>query len=325
MALPATDPESRLLALIDKADPKIRRAFITGVDAAKAVGSLDRLEQLAAAGRLDEALDEAVRIGAIRLSETVNTTFVQAGQSTATFLGNALEVVVAFDQSNDRAVNIMQQSRLNLIREFGAEQRRATRLALSEGIARGANPVEQARAFRDSIGLTFNQQRAVLRYRNLLERGSSQALDRQLRDRRFDSKVRRAVSGDKPLSTVEIDRMTDRYRSRMLRFRSETIARTEALRAVHSGSQEMYQQAIDEGRLTPSEVVQTWVTAHDERVRGTHSYMNGQTSPAGADAPGFTSGSGYRLRFPGDPMAPASETVRCRCALTTRLTGGENE
>ena len=28
---------------------------------------------------------------------------------------------------------------------------------------------------------------------------------------------------------------------------------------------------------------------------------------------------GYALRYPGDPNAPDSETIQCRCALETRI------
>ena len=110
--------------------------------------------------------------------------------------------------------------------------------------------------------------------------------------------------------------MVGRYRERYLRFRAETIARTEALRAVHQSSEEAYRQAVDQGQLDPGALVRTWITAADERVRGSHRAMMGQQR--GFDET-FTSGVGNRLRFPGDPNAPASETVRCRCVLTTRL------
>ena len=59
-------------------------------------------------------------------------------------LSEALEVVVGFDQVNERAVEHMQSSRLRMIREFTAEQRLATRVALEDGIARRVNPVEMA-------------------------------------------------------------------------------------------------------------------------------------------------------------------------------------
>lgn len=316
MALPAVDTEERLLRLIAAAEPRLRDALLAAVTASAASIGLDEIEQLITQGRLDEAIEVAVRAGSIRLADEATAVFVLAGQDTAEFLSDVLEVTVGFDQTNFRAVRIMQEERLRLIREFDAGQREATREAMVEGITRGENPVAQARRFRGSIGLTGTQQRAVDNYRRLLETGSSDALRRQLRDRRFDRTVARAVRGGPPLTAQQIDRMVDRYRERSLRFRSETIARTEALRAVHQASQESYQQAIDDGQLDPGQLVQQWITARDERVRGSHRTMHNQKQAFG-DV--FISGRGARLRHPGDPSALARETVRCRCALTTRI------
>ena len=73
----------------------------------------------------------------------------------------------------------------------------------------------------------------------------------------------------------------------------------------------MYQQAIDDGTLQSTQIVRTWITAKDERVRSSHAVLNGQRRNYG-EPWGV-------LRYPGDPSAPAAETVQCRCVLTTRF------
>lgn len=55
-----------------------------------------------------------------------------------------------------------------------------------------------------------------------------------------------------------------------------------------------------------------WVSLRDDRVRDTHVALNG-TVAAMKDV--FTSPSGARLRWPGDPRAPMSERANCRCDL----------
>lgn len=317
MALPATDPSDRLVALIGRAEPHIRDALLNAVYAARDAQTLDELAELIELGAYDEALERAARRGAVSLADAYAAVYVTSGRAGAEFLADALEVAVGFDQVNERAVEHMQSSRLRLIREFTAEQRSATRLALEDGIARGLNPVDQARAFRASIGLTTRQQAAVLNYRRLLEQGSSEALYRQLRDARFDRTVLAAIRRGEPLKPEQVDRMVARYGERYLKYRSEVIGRTEALRAVHAGTEEVYRQAIDEGVVEPAQLRRKWVTAKDERVRHTHSLLNGQER--GIDEV-WESGGGV-LRYPGDPSAPASETVQCRCALSTRITG----
>ena len=52
------------------------------------------------------------------------------------------------------------------------------------------------------------------------------------------------------------------------------------------------------------------------RTRGSHHPMNGQLRRHGV---AFRSGDGYELLHPGDPNAPASETVNCRCRKTRRV------
>ena len=316
MATPAIDTEERLLRLIGRAETSLQRAMVSAVVAARDATALAELERLLLSGRLEEVLEAAIAAGSIRLADEATSVFVLAGQDTAAFLSDVLEVVVGFDQVNDRAVEVMRRERLRMIREFSAEQRAATRAAMVDGIARGVNPVEQARAFRGSLGLTAKQQGAVDNFRRLLSVGSRESLSRGLRDRRFDSTIERAIGSGESLSGAQVERMTVRYRERMLAFRARTIARTEALRAVHQGSQEAYRQAIDEGHVDPGELVQTWVTAGDERVRGSHRSMNRQRQPFGES---FVSGRGNRLMHPGDSEAPASETVQCRCALATRI------
>ena len=182
------------------------------------------------------------------------------------------------------------------------------------------NPREQARLFRNTIGLTESQEQAVRNFRRLLSAGrdgtpSTQALNRALSDGRFDRTVRRAIRQGDILSSAQVERMVDRYRERYVKYRAEVVARTEALRSVHEGTEEMYRQAIELGQFREDQLQRTWVTAGDERVRGSHRALNGEVR--GLD--GVWEAQGGTLRYPGDPNAPASESISCRCVLSTRV------
>lgn len=320
MALPAVDPASRLWDLIDKADVRFRRALINAVNAARDTYTLAEMARLLEDGNVQEAIERVAMTGAIRLADEFAAVYTLSGRSTADTLSDALEVLVSFDQVNDRAVFVMQQERLRFIREFTASQRNATRTALVDGIERGLNPRDQARNFRASIGLTQRQQEAVINYRRLLSEGNSEALSRQLRDRRFDRTIARSIREGKPLTRAQIDKMVTRYNERYIKYRSEVIGRTEALRAVHSGNDEMYRQAIDAGEVTIEQLERTWVTARDGRVRDTHSMLGGEKRRI--DETWETSNGS--LRYPGDPDAPVEETAQCRCSLSTRIVGPIN-
>lgn len=302
--------------LVRDMEPRVLEAFLRAVLIAQQENSLDELADLAVEGRLLEFIDEAATAGAESLADLVNTVIIESGQTVAGGMTEAFGAVVSFDQVNTRAVDIMRENRFRIVREFVDEQRLATRSALTDGIRRGLNPRAQARNFRNSIGLTAFQQQTVENFRRLLEQGSSEALQRQLRDRRFDPTVRRAVRGEIVLTEAQIDRMVGRYRERLVRFRSEVIARTESLRAVHEGTEEAFRQALVNGALDSESIVRTWHTARDTRVRDSHQTMNGQERPVGE---AFISGTGNRLRFPGDIDAPASETIQCRCSVSTRV------
>lgn len=319
------DPASRTNGVRVRGEKSIAAAFLLMVRRLRAQAT-DPDAIAAGAEPLDQLEATAQLLG-----NAWSEHYVDAGKATGLFVSAALsgrrvvqklEITVLFDQTNDRAAAEMKANTLWMVRQFSAEQRAATREALNEAIAAGANPREAARAFRNSIGLTRRQLRAVANFRRLLEANSSEALTRALRDKRFDSTLRRAASTGEPLTQAQIDRMVDRYYERMVKHRAEVIARTESLRSTHAGTQELYQQAIDAGQLRQGDVVRTWVTAKDERVRDfdtsstSHAIMDGQQ--VGVNQL-FTSGAGNQALHPG-AFGVAEDDVQCRCAVTTRFT-----
>ncbi len=312
------DSERRLQGLIGKAETTIGQEYQAVVINMRQVASLEELEALIESGQINQAVQLVAARPLIRpLADTINVQFALAAESTASLIERQLDVFIRFDLVNQDAVRAMRQNQLRLVTGFQQEQVNATRQALLEGIRKGENPIQQARRFRDAIGLTQKQVLAVENYKRLLEQGSSEALRRTLRDKRSDRAVRRALEEGKPLPSFQIDKMVDRYRNRMIKHRSEVIARTEALRSVHEGSQEMFRQAIGEGILDANTLTREWVTAGDERVRGSHVSMNGQQRKINES---FVSGAGNSLRWPGDAQAPAEEVIQCRCVVVTTFT-----
>lgn len=316
----AVDDEGRTTALIATHEARFRAAFLAAIRDTDRDILDEELIELIEQGRHEELLERLSEPGE-QLAETSERTFIDAAHETARWLNrNALTVQIAFDRVNTDAVFAMQQNRLRLVREFTTQQTAATRQALLRGILDGANPRAQARAFRDSIGLTQRQEAAVANFRRLLSaRGdgapSHEALTRRLRDRRFDRSIQRAQRTGRALDSDHIDRMVTRYRERYLKYRSEVIARTEAMRSVNQGADELYRQAIASGRLHPDEIEREWVATSDARTRDSHSHLNGQTRGLGESWQGLHG----TLRYPGDPDALASETAQCRCTLATRI------
>lgn len=298
----------------------VRKRFLkqTGfaLDAARKID--DELLEAIRTGQYEELLDAKSQSVAATIARIFAGSFVLAGDQTADFLSAAIGKPVEFNSVNPLATQQLQNERFRLITEFSTEQRAATREALVSGFSRGDNPRAQARNFRQSIGLTTRQQQAVDRYRDSLDnvsQSTGDALSRELRDRRFDPTVRAARRRGEPLTSTQIDRMVDRYSQRQLKSRSETIARTEALRAIHTGQFESLRQSVEGGNIDESRIIRTWVTGGGN-VRPTHQARSGMKRGLNETFNG--------LRYPGDPNGSAAETVNCRCTLTTRVRPATN-
>ncbi|MFE3139647.1 phage portal protein [Streptomyces scopuliridis] len=106
--------------------------------------------------------------------------------------------------------------------------------------------------------------------------------------------------------------VADHYTSRVPKFVA-SVAETCAVSTINGA-------ADAAAAAAGPEVIRTWVTRGDDRVRAAHKELHGTTLPAGT--PYTVNGSA--LRFPGDPFAPADLTVNCRCRLRYR-TGPTSE
>lgn len=314
----ALNDQERLLLAIDLLEPRIRRRFIEIMEYLRDQVIVERLATLIEQGRTVEALADAERVAAVFAGE-LRSAYVTAAKSVAQHVQAARSVkVVVFDETNFRAVARMRENTLDAVRQVTDSQRDLMREVLASGVERGMNPRAIARDFRDSIGLTSGQHQIVENYRRQLQQGDRAALSRELRDRRYDRSVEAALRGERKLTTQQVDTMVERYRQRWITYRSEAVARTEALKVVHQGADDLWRQLVDNGDLDPGKLIHRWVTAKDERVRSSHRPMNGQERDFGE---AFRSGNGIKLMYPGDPSAPAKEIVHCRCTRVTVYRG----
>jgi hypothetical protein len=255
----------------------------------------------------------------ISIADSINSGFAgigarEIGNLTALIGGSS--VGISFDPASPRAAAFMEQNKLQFVTNFTRAQKDTTRRALQTALDSGAGVRDAARAFRDSIGLTGTQWDAVNNYRSLLEAGNADALDRSLRDRRFDRTVTSAIDNEEPLTPTQIDRMVERYRDRFLALRAETIARTETIKVLNVARQEATDQVIEATGIDPGNVKRRWMATLDARTRDTHASLDGQER--GLDEP-FESDSGALLMYPGDPNAPPEEVINCRCTIAINI------
>jgi len=320
MVLKADQAEiDRLLAQNDRITAQVRQAFLDAVQRLGDQIDTDQIAELLRAGRYQDAINQVnaqtVQAGFAPFVDAITAASFGVARSEAALATQNSGIQFTFSQVNPEAVAYAQSYEMDLIRELTDDTLQNVRRVITQGVTAGDNPIDIARDVRQYIGLTQRQMQAVKNYRSYLESGDSQALARQLRDRRFDPSLRRAVAGDKALSREQIDRQVDRYTQRYLKYRAETIARTEAKRALGSGNQLLWNQAVTAGRVEESQVTKEWLTVGDDHVRDAHQEINGQV--VGLNDP-FTSSYGD-IMYPGDPGADPGLTINCRCTAIYRF------
>jgi uncharacterized protein with gpF-like domain len=80
--------------------------------------------------------------------------------------------------------------------------------------------------------------------------------------------------------------------------------------AEHEG-QAAYNAGVYFGSKQVGAVSKTWVSSKDTKVRAEHRLLDGKMVEISDDF----SINGQAIRFPGDPLAPPSLTINCRCRL----------
>lgn len=330
----AKSNRSKVANLVRSFEPVLRKAFLAAVDDITASADLKRIVTALEANDIDGAL-RAVHLdpAAFRpLDVALSQAYEGGGNSAASQLslfddpqGNRL--VVRFDARNPRAEAWLSGYSSKLIKAIVDDQRASIRSALERGMAAGTNPrtvgldivgrVDKATGKRTGgiIGLTEAQEQYVQNFRAELQGEGAElrtALMRQRRDMRLDNRILSAINNGKSLDAETIRTLLTRYRASLLQMRGEAIGRTEAQTSVHKGQDEAYQQAIGAGKIDAKNVTKVWDSSGDSRVRETHRLLDGQRVKFDGY---FISESGARLRYPGDPAAPASEIINCRCSV----------
>ncbi|MCA2013516.1 phage head morphogenesis protein [Cereibacter sphaeroides] len=316
----------RIQALLQDLEPKVRDAFLVAILNARRAVDLSALEDALRTGNVRRAAElltmnqsllfplDAALVGGLNAG----------GMMVAEAAGRA-GVILGFDGRHPRAEQWARSHVGGLIREIIEDQREMARGTVEAMLAEGRAPRSAAldmtgrmnrltgRREGGYIGLTDAQAGYARNARAELENLSRAYFDRALRDRRFDRLVDRAIREGRPLSVADIDRITGRYRDRLLAHRGETIAQTESINALRAGRREGYQQAIDSGRISDSRVTRRWSATMDGRTRRDHQEMNDKTVQ-GMNAT-WTLPDGSQMRFPGDTSlgASAKQVVRCRC------------
>ena len=315
--------EAEIRRILERQERLIGQFFRLAIDEYLDDVQMARVIDLLNRGRINDALDDLKKI-AQATANASQAAFLAGADATAAYIQAGTVMTVGFDQTNARALHIMQNNKLKFVQGFEDGQRRATIAALQSGINDGFGPRQMARQFRGSIGLTEKQQKAVDNYRRLLGRVGADDVprflqqefsSRKLRDRRHDSRIHRHIRESKPLTKTEINGMVERYRLNSIKNRAVVIARTEALGAVHGGQDAALDDAISNKSITKEEIKQQWNTGQDGRQRDPHQELHLTSVPWGDP---WINSIGP-IHYPGDRSADAGNVIQCRCARTIRI------
>jgi hypothetical protein len=242
-------------------------------------------------------------------------------------LGAPVDAVVPGEDGDDRIVTFalktrgpnaqryIEDYRQNRIVQLTENQADSIKSILVESAKAGSSPQEIARRVRQNIGLTAYQTFMVDNYRDELERLDPAALQRQLRDKRFDGIIEKATADGGTLTTKQIDAAVDAYHRKFLAYRAMTIARTEGVGAANNAHVAGVRAFLE--AHPDYDVEKTWMARMDKHTRHDHKELNGETV-MGIDTP-FTTRSGEKIRWPHDPNASAKEVINCRCFPRMRL------
>ena len=332
-------PREKLEQLAATWEPVLRRAWQEAIEAVKSAVVLARIIERLERRDIDGAIHALDLDPAFfrPLDKALLDTFEGGGVATVEGMPvlrdpDGHRIAIGFNVRAPEAEAWLREHSSGLVREITADQLETARVTLTAGMERGSNPrhvaldlvgrKNRATGQRQggSIGLTSTQAGQVENARQRLLSGDPaqirKLLELKSRDKRFDKALRKlAEEGGTPDQSF-VSKWTGQYADRLLKLRGEVIARTEAITALNRAQIAAYEQAIAKGAVDAQAVTKTWMATMDGRTRDTHMLLNGK---AVGFREKFQSFSGAQLEYPGDPNAPASERINCRCTMLLKI------
>ena len=210
---------------------------------------------------------------------------------------------IGFDSLSPNVVEATKKLDDFILTNAKAEVRESVRQFVEAGITAGKNPRAIARGMREVVGLAPIHEVHIRNFRAKLEAiGTGGKMpENELRDKRFDATLKRALKDKATLSQGQIDTMVAAYTRKYTAWHAEVVARTATLNAFRSGQAAATEKMVELGLVKRQDMVKIWTTVRDDRVRPEHVAMEGEEVPL--DKP-FSNG----LMIPSE--------WNCRCVIT---------
>ncbi len=303
------DPDWKTLHRIaDAKAPSVKAAFLKAVAETQGTISLKQVEEALSAGNIlaAESLIDWTRfepeMGLI--GKILTGVMTESAEFSAESMGRKIgfkpivfegfkpnapagEIVGFFNLRNPAAEAWIKEHTGLLITQVTDETKKAVRSIILDGQVNGVSPRQMAREIRQHIGLTDGQAKAVLNYRAKLDKMMSEG---------------KSPFKTKPLTTEKIDSLVDKYNRKLLKYRSETIAREETIRACKEGQHNILNQSLEQGLLDTATHERYWIVTRDDRLCPRCRPMGGVT--AELDQP---------YQTPIGPVMQPHLHITCRC------------
>ena len=296
-------------------EPALRSAVLSAVQELAKGMTVGGMERYLKNGDIEGLLDEFLSAPAVSRAfyearKVARQGVVQAATAATEGTAALRRINIRFDDLDPRVLEAVRTIEGGSFAYYQGQVGDALRQAAERGLAAGVGPRKVAQQLVDTLGLTPHQEGVIANFEDALRSGKyTKALGYELRQKAFDSTLKRAREAGKPLTEGQVQQMTAGYRRKYKAFNAETQARTVALESQRVGGQLAWREAADE--LGPEyQVMKTWNATLDARVRPEHAAMNKSTAPL--DVP-YRNGD----RWPGE-----SSPWNCRCVETYKVVKG---
>lgn len=320
---PAERAQARLEALAARLEPRLRLAFLSAVAAIGAADAAELVRRLENGTPDDVAawlLAQPAVTGALaNLRALYAEGVIKLAKTEAAEVSRTLRIRVAAPVASPALVAGVRRWENGAFANVQAELRAGLREVVADELARGVGPRQVAVALKAGFaqsGLTPYDVKIVRSFRAALEEGRYRdALGRSLRDLRSDRTLQRLLKDGGSLSKTQIEKMVAAYQRKLVAWRAETFARTNAIQAANEATVATWRAAIEQGAAIATEVRRYWVVARDERL-----CRNCEPVP-GLNADGVDLDGSFETPLGPALMPPLHPNCRCVAVVTVEPKG----
>lgn len=140
-----------------------------------------------------------------------------------------------------------------------------------------------------------------------------------LRNKRCDKTVHRAICEKKPLVLEQVTMLVNQFEAKLLKYQCDMLARTEMISAMNRSEYLSVKKSIDDSGMSELASTRIWDSCGDDKVRPSHKALEGQCLIGLSEC--FVSPiTGAKMMYPGDISlgAPDEEIRGCRCRVIYR-------